>query len=164
MLIKDDISLSPFGKNVWQIIIIFRVIQCNGHHHHHHHHRHHHHHHPFKIHSVLCGVVPYITDEHLPLYWLSLHGQRVKIYIKMFCHVSAWGHGVTALNLVFTRGPFSDNQWRGKCREWNDFKLLRNWVELCCTVIDLQQFQTSGEYMPKTGHGDYAGRASWYYY
>ena len=25
---------------------------------------------------------------------------------------------------------------------------------------DLQQFQTSGEYMPKTGHGDYAGRAS----
>ena len=26
---------------------------------------------------------------------------------------------------------------------------------------DLQQFQTSGEYMPKTGHGDYAGRASW---
>ena len=27
-----------------------------------------------------------------------------------------------------------------------------NWVVLCCTVIDLQQFQTSGDYMPMTGY------------
>ena len=39
-----------------------------------------------------------------------------------------------------------------------------NWVELCCTDIDTQQFQTSGDYMPKTGHEDYAGRASLYYH
>ena len=27
-----------------------------------------------------------------------------------------------------------------------------NWFVLCCTVIDLQQFQTSGDYMPMTGY------------
>ena len=51
-----------------------------------------------------------------------------------------------------------------------------NWVVLCCTVIDLQQFQTSGDYAPMAGYnpsreykynhsrgnGDYTGWAPWY--
>ena len=39
-----------------------------------------------------------------------------------------------------------------------------NRVVLGCAIIGLQQFQTSGDYMPKTGHEDYAGRASLYYH
>ena len=52
----------------------------------------------------------------------------------------------TLWNLVLTRGPFSDNQWRGKCLVWNDFKRDTDHCSCIsegkyCTVIDSDQFQ-----------------------